>query len=159
MPTFKFTRSNLPKGLAWFDKLTTNRCFGRAVVGVHRGKLARLLAEEKPPFALSLSKGLTAWFDRRTTSGPEHGSTGSPRAALLLVRQTHHERVNYSGRVVVGAWRGRLARWFAEENLPFALSLSKGLTAFTTGSPSAALCSSSRNCQSATHESRNFKLS
>ena len=47
-----------------------------------------------------------------------------------MVRQAHHKRVNYSGRVVVGAWRCRLARWFAEENLPFALSLSKGLTAW-----------------------------
>ena len=103
---------------------------GRAVIGVRRGRLARWLAEENPPFALSLSKGLTAWFDELTTNGPEDGSTGSPRAALLLVRQTHHERVNYSGRVVVGAWRCRLARWFAEENLPFALSLSKGLTAW-----------------------------
>ena len=77
MPTFKFTRSSLPKGLAWFDKLSTNRCFGSVAVGVQRGKLARLLSEENPPFALSLSKGLTAWFDKLTTSGFV-GSTSSP---------------------------------------------------------------------------------
>ncbi len=75
MPTFKFTRSSLPKGLAWFDKLSTNRCFGSVAVGVQRGKLARLLSEENPPFALSLSKGLTAWFVSLTMSGPEGGST------------------------------------------------------------------------------------
>jgi hypothetical protein len=110
-----------------------------------------LLAEENPPFALSLSKGLTAWFDELTTNGQEDGSTGSPRVALLMVRRAHHERVNYSGRVVVGVRRGRLARWLAEEKPPFALSLSKGLTAWfdrlttsgqeagSTGSPRAAL--------------------
>ena len=47
-----------------------------------------------------------------------------------MVRQAHHERVNYSGRAVIGVRRGRLARWLAEENPPFALSLSKGLTAW-----------------------------
>ena len=56
-----------------------------------------------------------------------------------MVRQAHHERVNYSGRAVVGVQRGRLTRWFAEENPPFALSLSKGLTAWfdrlTTNGP------------------------
>ena len=112
---------------------------GRAVVGVRRGRLARLVAEENPPFALSLSKGLAAWFDKLTTNGPEDGSTGSPRAALLMVRQALHERVNFSGRAVVGVRRGRLARLLAEENPPFALSLSKGLTAWfdrlTTNGP------------------------
>jgi hypothetical protein len=55
---------------------------GRAVVGVQRGRLARWLSEENSPFALSLSKGLAAWFDKLTTNGQEDCSTGSPRTAL-----------------------------------------------------------------------------
>jgi hypothetical protein len=53
------------------------------VVRVRRGRLAPLFVEEKPPFALSLSKGL-AWFDKLTTNGPEDGSTGSPRTGQSL---------------------------------------------------------------------------
>ena len=76
-------------------------------------------AQSLQPNTSLISAGSNPTLHRRIAAVPEQRS-----------QQAHHERVNYSGRVVVGAWRGRLARWFAEENLPFALSLSKGLTAW-----------------------------
>jgi len=87
--------------------------FGRVIVRIRRGRLAPSFVEEKPPFALSLSKGL-AWFDELTTNGPEDGSTGLPRTGQLLWPRDCPGPPRKAG------------PFFDEEKPPFALSLSKG---------------------------------